>query len=153
MPGMLEVLETLVSRGYSMGIISNAQFFTPRLLKYFMGDNSYLNGGAIPLFDNDLIIYSYKEGLAKPGAEMYQKLASKLAERNIDPSDVIFIGNDMLNDIYPANRVGFKTALFAGDKRSLRLRVGNPKTKGLSPDMVLTDLKQLFEVLGGVVPQ
>jgi putative hydrolase of the HAD superfamily len=53
----------------------------------------------------------------------------------------------MLNDILPAQTTGFRTALFAGDKRSLRLRRDNPRCSNLKPDMVLTDLVQLVELL------
>jgi len=51
----------------------------------------------------------------------------------------------MLNDIYPAQKVGFQTALFAGDKRSLRLRNDDPRCKNLKPDLVITDLIQLLD--------
>ena len=57
----------------------------------------------------------------------------------------LYLGNDMLNDIYPAQKVGFKTALFAGDARSLRLREDDPGCKNLSPDIIITDLIQLLD--------
>ena len=60
---------------------------------------------------------------------------------------VLYVGNDMLNDIYPAAKAGFKTALFAGDSRSLRLRKDKPKCKYLSADIVITDLIQLLDYL------
>ena len=50
----------------------------------------------------------------------------------------------MLNDIYPAKQLGFQTALFAGDARSLRLRADDPRCRNLSADLVLTDLEQLI---------
>ena len=50
----------------------------------------------------------------------------------------------MLNDIYPAKQLGFQTALFAGDKRSLRLRTDDARCINLSADLVLTDLGQLI---------
>jgi putative hydrolase of the HAD superfamily len=54
------------------------------------------------------------------------------------------VGNDMLNDIYPAKKLGFQTALFAGDARSLRLRTDDPRCRNLSADLILTDLEQLI---------
>jgi putative hydrolase of the HAD superfamily len=51
----------------------------------------------------------------------------------------------MLNDMLPAYAEGFQTALFAGDKRSLRLREDDPRCKNLSPDLVITDLRQLVK--------
>ena len=40
--------------------------------------------------------------------------------------------------------VGFKTALFAGDGRSLRPRESDDRCRGLSPDLIVTDLRQLI---------
>jgi putative hydrolase of the HAD superfamily len=53
----------------------------------------------------------------------------------------------MLNDIYPARKAGFTTALFAGDKRSLRLRQDDPRCANISADLVITDLYQLLDHL------
>jgi putative hydrolase of the HAD superfamily len=49
----------------------------------------------------------------------------------------------MLNDIWPAQNLGFRTALFAGDLRSYRPRKDDPRVQGLQPDLVLGDLSQL----------
>ena len=67
----------------------------------------------------------------------------------LGPAEVLAVGNDMLNDVLPARETGFRTALFAGDARSLRLREGDPRLDVFSPDLVLTDLDQLPECLGG----
>jgi putative hydrolase of the HAD superfamily len=73
--------------------------------------------------------------------------AEKLHLKGIQPAAVLFVGNDMLNDIYPASAIGFQTALFAGDRRSLRLRTDDPRCADLSPELVLTDLGQLSQRL------
>jgi putative hydrolase of the HAD superfamily len=75
---------------------------------------------------------------------LFQTAAQKLKERGILPPHVLYIGNDMLNDIYPAKATGFQTALFAGDRRSLRLRADDPRCKHLNADLVITDLDQLI---------
>ena len=62
----------------------------------------------------------------------------------INENETLYIGNDMLNDVYTAASCGLKTALFAGDKRSLRLRTDNPKVNGLSPDCIITELLQIL---------
>jgi len=64
---------------------------------------------------------------------------------SISAHSVLYIGNDMLNDIYPAKKAGFRTALFAGDARSLRLRENDPKCKDLSADIIITDLIQILD--------
>ncbi|MCL1812348.1 MAG: hypothetical protein FWG29_02365, partial [Treponema sp.] len=59
----------------------------------------------------------------------------------------LYIGNDMKNDITGAAGEGFTTALFAGDRRSLRLREDDPACAGKRPDMVLRDLQTLEKAL------
>ena len=53
----------------------------------------------------------------------------------------------MLNDIAAAAAVGFCTALFAGDQRSLRLRTNDKRVGNVQPDLVLTELPQLIDCL------
>jgi len=78
---------------------------------------------------------------------MFQVAAEDLSQREIRPSSVLYVGNDMLNDVFPASQVGFRTALFAGDERSLRLRAEDSQVDGLSADLILTDLTQLPDCL------
>jgi putative hydrolase of the HAD superfamily len=125
-----------------MGIISNAQFYTPYLFNGFLHSNPKDLG-----FHPDLTLYSYKFGYAKPSTFMFQIAADRLENRLIPAHSTLFIGNDMLNDIYPAKQIGFKTALFAGDARSLRLRKDDPRCKNLTADLVITDLGQLLDYI------
>jgi putative hydrolase of the HAD superfamily len=139
MPNLEKMLSACRHRNILMGVISNAQFYTPYLFKWFL--NSDLNDLG---FDPDLIFYSYRFEVAKPSPVLFRLAAEKLEAKGIPPSCVLYLGNDMLNDIYPAKGIGFQTALFAGDKRSLRLRSDDPRCKNLSADLVITDLSQLI---------
>ena len=147
MPGMKMVLEGLQASGYPLGIVSNAQFYTPVFMNYFL--NGELNyGESIDLFNADLSVFSYQEMRAKPDIELFNKILPALKnEYSIKPDEIIFVGNDMLNDIYTAHKAGVKTVLFAGDKRSLRIRGDRDEVKGLKPDYIITELSQLFEIL------
>lgn len=142
MPNLENMLSACRYRGRLMGIISNAQFYTDYLFKWFLGSDLKDLG-----FDPELVYYSYQFEIAKPSARLFQIAAQKLKERGILPPNVLYIGNDMLNDIYPAKATGFQTALFAGDRRSLRLRADDPRCNHLSTDLVITDLGQLIPYL------
>jgi len=139
MPHLLETLAFCREKQVPMGIISNAQFFTLDLFTEFLNAEPEKLG-----FAPDLIFLSYKYGYAKPSLFLFQKAVSELGARNITPDAAVYAGNDMLNDIYAAREVGFQTALFAGDKRSLRLRVEDPRCKNVTPNIVITDLIQLL---------
>ena len=139
MPGLNTLLSACRLRRMPMGIISNAQFFTPFLLEWFLGSSLEKSG-----FDYRLIFLSYRFGHAKPSMFMFKRAVDELSRSGIPVEAALYVGNDMLNDIWPASVVGFKTALFAGDGRSLRPRESDDRCWGLTPDLIVTDLRQLI---------
>jgi len=144
MPGLLETLTALRESGLRLGILSNAQFYTPLLFETLCGHSLGELG-----FVDEWLLFSYQFGEGKPSPLLFETLNERLATAGILPHEVLYVGNDMLKDIYPAARVGWQTALFAGDRRSLRLREDCPEVRGLKADLVLTEFCQLAEVLKG----
>lgn len=143
MPGLVEILRNLQKENIVLGIISNAQFYTPLLFPAITGFTLEELG-----FNSKLIQFSYKNKEAKPSLLMFKSVLMELkSKHNIDPRNTLYVGNDMLNDIYSARRTGMKTALFAGDARSLRLRDSNPLVSGIKPDFTVTELKQIPTLL------
>ena len=142
MPGLKNMLNACRRRKLAMGIISNAQFFTPLLFEWFL-DGPIESLG----FDSELVFLSYREGYAKPSANLFKMAASAVEGKGFDTAASLFVGNDMLNDIYPAHQLGFLTALYAGDARSLRLRTDDSRCVNLSADLILTDLGQLVDYI------
>jgi putative hydrolase of the HAD superfamily len=139
MPNLENALAACRQKNIAMGIISNAQFFTPLLFEWF------LDAGLESLgFHSDLIFLSYQIRHAKPSTKLFERAAAAITARGLKTASVLYMGNDMLNDIYPANQLGFQTALFAGDARSLRLRTDDSRCLNLSADLILTDLEQLI---------
>ncbi len=147
MPGLTDCLESLYAHGYKLGIVSNAQFYTPELFPVFLGKNIKELG-----FNENLSIFSYRTGRGKPDIHLFEMLKKGLSTYGIDASEAVFVGNDMLNDIYAAYSAGLKTALFAGDKRSLRMRSDNPSCRKLKPDVIFNNLGKFPEILreGGI---
>ncbi|MBU0993650.1 MAG: HAD family hydrolase [Proteobacteria bacterium] len=142
MPNLEMALAEIKKRKIQMGIISNAQFYTPFLFDWFLDSPMNTLG-----FHKDLLFWSYREGVAKPSPHLFERAADTLLKMDISPETVLYIGNDMRNDILPARLKGFKTALFAGDNRSLRLRKELPELKNIRPDIVMTDLSQISLVI------
>lgn len=147
MPGLKQLLAACRRSRMRMGIISNAQFYTPLLFEYFLGADLGQLG-----FDPDLTLFSYQHQVAKPSPILFNIAADRLQRRNCRIDRTLYIGNDMLKDVFPAKIKGFCTALFAGDRRSLRLRPDDARCRQLEPDLVVTDLKQLAELPGGQLP-
>lgn len=142
MPGLASMLETVRNAGLAMGIISNAQFYTPGLFETFLGA-SLDRMGFLP----DLTLFSFEAGQAKPSIGLFTRCVDALERLKIPPGQTVYVGNDMLNDIYPAFRTGFQTVLFAGDTRSLRLRKDRAECRNLRADAVITELSQLADMI------
>ena len=143
MPGAEELISFLSDRQIVTGLVSNAQFYTPLLF------NAHFKKGAEAIgFDSDLSVFSYMYRKGKPDPFLFREAAARLDKKyNIKPEQVLYTGNDMLNDIQAAESAGMKTALFAGDRRSLRLRKNNPLCRGVSPDAIITKLYQICDII------
>ena len=140
MPGARDLLANLHQHDLALGIVSNAQFYTPIMVEALFDDDLEHLG-----FDQELCFFSFQFGEAKPGLSLYGRLRDALTRRKISPSEVLYLGNDALKDIHPAAELGFRTALFAGDQRSLRLH--DNKTALNPPDAIITHLSQVLALL------
>ncbi len=143
MPGMRQAVESIQAHGLHLGIVSNAQFYTPLTLQALTGRSLEAWG-----FDPQLCAWSWRLREAKPSPRLFQWVLRRLARRHgIESHEVLYVGNDVLNDITPAHALGVKTVLFAGDRRSLRLREGDPRVAGVAPDRCIEALAQLRALL------
>ncbi len=139
MPGAAAALAGLRERRLHLGIVSNAQFYTPLMLQALLGATPGELG-----FEADICAWSYQHGQAKPATALYQLVLDVLARRHgIPPAQVLYVGNDRLKDVWPASLLGCRTALFAGDSRSLRLRDDDERCRNVEPDLIVTELGQL----------
>lgn len=133
MPGASETIRELSRRGLHLGCLSNAQANTLPTLDRLLGPIS-------PLLHPDLVILSYQHRLAKPSRRLFDLAARRLAHLGISPDEILFVGNDPLQDIIPARCSGFRTALFTGHPDSLR--PGDSQ-----PDLILNSLSELPSLL------
>lgn len=139
--GVVDALCTLKKNNIKLGIVSNAQFYTPIDLTLFIRDQSnntlydYLE-----LFDNDLIFLSYEYGVAKPNQTLFRKLYDALYEYRILPNQTLFVGNDLLLDIQPAADAGMLTSFFTGDDKCAFIHDQSGK---IIPDIVFNSWEEL----------
>ncbi len=141
MPGLEQTLARLSGGGLILGIVSNSQFCTSLMFDALLGRSVEELG-----FLSDLCAWSYARRCAKPSTGLYEPVKVRLADRGLDPQQVLYVGNDMRKDIWPASRLGFRTALFAGDRRSLRLEAAEASHEA-RPTVTITQLSQLLEVI------
>lgn len=144
MPGAVKTLLNFQAKGFLQGIISNSQFYTPIVLEALTGYSLQELG-----FSEELLHWSFEEKMKKPGLKFYENYIRKVqtAVPGIAPESILYIGNDMLKDIYPAHTLGMKTALFAGDNRSLKWRKDDKRCRNLEPDLIITEFEQLTDAV------
>lgn len=148
MPGMRDLIPELQRAGCQLGIISNAQFYTPIICRYFLSGKwdglSLLREWFNPLLN----FFSYRERRSKPEPELFQEMVENLGQYGIAPAEALLVGNDLQKDLRPAKAAGMATVLFAGDARSLRLYGEDPAAVATEVDYQLTELSQLKELCG-----
>lgn len=140
-PNVVDTLSTLKKNNIELGILSNAQFYTPMDLTLFVREQSrgvYEDYNV--LFNPDLTFYSYEYGVAKPNVLLFRKLYEALYEYHILPEQTVFVGNDLVLDIEPAAKAGMRTALFAGDRSSAYF---HDKSGEVIPDITFTNWEEL----------
>lgn len=108
-----------LKRGYPLGIISN---FTGNLGVIL--DEQGFSG----IFDS--VTESFYVGAAKPDLKIFREA---LAKQHFSPSECLYVGDNPVNDIEPAKRLGMKTVLIhqPGKKREC------------DADAYVTDLREL----------
>ena len=125
-PGVREVLDQLRAN-YRLAAVTDGQklWAIPEmrslgLLEYF-----------------DPVIVSSSHGYRKPDRRMFERMLTKL---NLDPSEVLFIGNDMFRDVYGAKRVGIQTIFFESNQ-------GSREPAGAEPDYIIRNFSELPEAV------
>jgi len=141
----VKTFESLKDCGLRLGIVSNAQFYTPLSIEALLGATIEQLG-----FDQELCAWSYVMGEAKPSTAMYEQVSEALRRKGILPQESLYVGNDMLNDVAAASEVGFQTVIFAGDRKSLRLREGDGRCSGVRPDASISTLAELAVILSSM---
>jgi FMN phosphatase YigB (HAD superfamily) len=146
-PGALEALRAVADAGVLQGLLGDGQCFTATQLSRGLKEQDE-HAELDELVESGLRFLSFEVGAKKPSSRLFRHAMESLGEKNVQPGEVLHVGSRILTDLEPARRLGMKTALFAGDKASLQAtaeQVKDPKTR---PDVLLTELAQIAEVVG-----
>lgn len=147
-PGTATALKHLAKTGLVQGLLADGQCFTAVQLQRALvkqDPDADLDGW----IDPKRRLLSYEIRLKKPSEKLFRTYLAALAEEGITPDQVLHIGSRITHDVVPARRLGMKTGLFAGDKASLQATPEQIKAPGSRPDVLLTELDQISEVVPG----
>lgn len=146
-PGAADALRLAAERGVTQGLLADGQCFTPGQLRLCLRRQD-------PGFDPDvtipstLRIISADKKARKPSEALFKAAAQAAAARGLAPGEVLHVGSNLMRDVAPAKKVGFRTALFAGDRNSLAATPDQMKDPATRPDVLLTELPQILDVVG-----
>lgn len=146
-PHALEALTHVSQCGLTQGLLADAQPFS-----LIQALRAFRQQGKLPplseLFDPACLVLSHQIGVRKPSAGLYNACLQRFADKGIEPEQILYVGNRLQSDLAVAKRLGMRTALYAGDKLSLKATSAEINHRDLRPKRLLTDLIQIQNVIG-----
>jgi FMN phosphatase YigB (HAD superfamily) len=145
-PGAADALRLTADAGKLQGLLADGQCFTPaQVYKAFrQQDPSFELGSYFPA---DLRVISAERKARKPSETLFRAALDALAARGVRPAEVLHVGSNLARDVGPAKKAGMRTGLFAGDKASLSATPDQLKDPQYRPDVMLTELPQIADVI------
>jgi hypothetical protein len=146
--GAAVALGHVAEQGLKQGLLADGQCFTRVQLQRGLAaqdSNLVLD----KLLDKDLIALSYEIRGRKPSERLFRQAVNALNQQGIAPNQVLHVGTSIQRDLLPARRLGLRTALFAGDRTSLQATGDQLKEATSRPDVLLTELSQIADVVQG----
>jgi putative hydrolase of the HAD superfamily len=119
MPGLRSAITGLHLMGLTLGVLSNAQFYTPCLFECFLGADARDLG-----FRDELLLYSFELGLAKPSPRFFEIARERLAALGVPPGRVLMVGN--ARSLRGAELARQATAVVTSLAQLARLVAGRP---------------------------
>ncbi len=146
-PGAAQAMRHVAESGLSQGLLADGQCFTTVQLARGLAAQ---DGGAIlsRLLTEGLSVLSHEIRGKKPSERLFRRAIELLQAKGITPSETLHVGSRIPQDLVMAKRLGMHTALFAGDKNSLNATPEQLKENATRPDVLLTELSQIAEVVG-----
>jgi putative hydrolase of the HAD superfamily len=125
-PGVMDTLLQLQPK-YHLAAITDAQ------IAYALPELNAV--GLSGLFDP--IIVSGSFGYRKPDERLFTAV---LTAMKMQPSDVLFVGNDMYRDVFGGQKIGMKTVFFKSNQ-------GMQEKAGVQPDYIIYNFPELLNAI------
>ena len=122
-------LKKLTEAGYKIGVIANGKSTIKHYRIYALGIEDYVNH----------LSTSETVGFRKPHPRIYEDILEKL---NVAPSEVVYVGDDALNDVAPARAMGMVSIWYRHKEREVEL-----EPLAWEMDFEISTLEELLEIL------
>jgi FMN phosphatase YigB (HAD superfamily) len=145
--GAADALRHVARRGLSQGLLADGQCFTPvQLRRALAAQDKDLDPDAA--LTDGLTTLSCEVRARKPSDRVFRQAVAALSAKGIEAGEVLHVGSRIQQDLIPARRLGMRTALYAGDRDSLQATPEQLRDGPGRPDVLLTELTQIAEVVG-----
>lgn len=143
--GAARALQAVREAGLEQGLLGDGQCFTTvQLARGLRKQGATLSA----LLGEGMVFLSHEYHGRKPSPRLFRKTVEALKAKGLQPGEVLHVGSRINQDVLPARQAGMRTALFAGDKTSLQATAEQLKATASRPDVLLTELTQISEVVG-----
>jgi hypothetical protein len=145
--GAARALRHVAGAGLMQGLLGDGQSFTAVQLQRGLAAQDG-TAKVEELLSEGLVTLSHEVRGRKPSERLFRRALEALAKKGVSPGEVLHVGSSVARDLMPAKRLGMATGLFAGDKTSLQATPEQLKEPASRPDVLLTELGQIAEVVG-----
>jgi putative hydrolase of the HAD superfamily len=152
-PDAYEILEWLISRGDTVGIICNTGMTPGTELRRLLSDMGVAEYFRAMVFSNEV-------GFRKPDRRIFSLAAKALSA---EPKGIVHIGDNLKSDVWGAKNAGFKAIYLSGnvgrdriaesDPKSLvtlSRNLGSPRVKQIEPDETIFSLSMVKQAIGRI---
>ncbi len=146
-PEAARTVMAVAETGLLQGVLADAQGFSVVQLLRDLRTQEPTTPVA-GLFRTDLLTLSFREGVRKPSMSLFAAAYRQAKTAGVDPSQVLYISSKAAGDLAVAKTVGFRTAVYAGEKLGLSLTADDLQNPETCPDRLLTSLTQVRDLLG-----
>jgi FMN phosphatase YigB (HAD superfamily) len=146
-PGAAAALALLHKKKIAQGLLADGQCFTRvQLQRGLAAQDADL--ALDDVLDDKLVVLSHEHRGRKPSERLFRQAMTAIQEKGLLANQVLHVGSRVTQDLQLARRLGMRTALFAGDRASLQATPEQLKEPANRPDVLLTELEQVAEVIG-----
>jgi FMN phosphatase YigB (HAD superfamily) len=142
----VDVLRQVSQAGLRQGIIDDGQSFTPAQLLRALQQQAPVHSLSEFISASALAISSDCQ-VRKPSPSLFAAGFGPLMRKGIEPQCILYVSHRLEDDLAVARQSGVRTALYAADANSCQVQPGHLRDPETRPDRLLTDLRQIRQIL------
>lgn len=142
----VDALRQVMNAGLRQGIIDDGQSFTTAQLLRALQQQAPVHSLS-ELISASAVAISSDLQVRKPSPSLFAAGFAPLVRQGIEPHTILYISHRLGDDLAIARQSGVRTALYAADAVCCQVEPAQLKDPELKPDRLLTDLRQIRQIL------